>query len=175
MLYYKPMKLEDCIKLRDMDASQQIRRGWREVDGRLQLIDIDYFDPDWPNGFETHFNRLADTVRHYGAAYGAFDAQEKLKGFVALNRMDFGTHARYALLDQLFVSRESRGQGIGKALFFKAAETAWGWGADKLYLCAGSAEETIAFYHRLGCVFAQEIHTAFQESDPRDLQMEYVL
>lgn len=38
MLYYKPMKLEDCNKLRDMDASQKILRAWREVDGRLQLI-----------------------------------------------------------------------------------------------------------------------------------------
>ena len=113
MLYYKPMKLEDCIKLRDMDASQQILRAWREVDGCLQLIEIDYFDPGWPNGYETHFNRLAETVTNRGAAFGAFDAQLKLKGFVALNRMDFGIHARYALLDQLFVSRESRGQGIG--------------------------------------------------------------
>lgn len=49
------------------------------------------------------------------------------------------------------------------------------YGAEKLFLCAGSAENTIAFYHKLGCVVAAEKNEKLYEEDPRDIQLEYSL
>lgn len=49
------------------------------------------------------------------------------------------------------------------------------WNADKIYICAGSAEETIAFYHAIGCKEAEEINKELYESDTRDFQLEFSL
>ena len=81
----------------------------------------------------------------------------------------------YVLLDQLFVSNSYRGKGIGKKLFALCAEQAQQFGAKKLYLCAGSAENTIAFYGKMGCVLAAEPDRKLVEEDPRDIQLEYTL
>ena len=145
MIEFRVLEQEDCSKIKDIDASQYIGRAWREVEGTLQLVKIDYLDPSWPNGFETHYHNLVEAVIGPGTAVGAFDMQKKMIGFVALKGQLFGKTARYMLLDQLFISRESRGKGIGRQLFRIAADTASGLGADKLYICAGSDEENIAF------------------------------
>lgn len=171
MLTLKKMTLDQCHKINEMDASQYIGRAWREVDGDRKLIDIDYLDPTWPNGYEVHYENLKATVSTKGEAVGAFDEADRLIGFVTVNRMVFGQSTSYALLDQLFVSRESRGQGLGKRLFLAAVEIAQRFDVDYLFICAGSAEETIAFYRSLGCIEAIERHNGYYESDPRDLQM----
>ncbi|SCZ80041.1 GNAT family N-acetyltransferase [Acidaminobacter hydrogenoformans] len=175
MIEYRTLEQKDCSKIKDIDASQYIGRAWRKVEGQLQLVKIDYLDPSWPNGYETHYNNLLEAVEGDGAAVGAFDPQDKMLGFVALKGQLFGETARYMLLDQLFITREARGKGLGRQLFGIAAETARGLGAEKLYICAGSAEETIAFYHAVGCVAAVEINPELFDGDPRDLQLEYVL
>ena len=175
MLNIKTMALDQCAAINEIDASQYIGRAWRDVDGARQLVDINYFDPTWPNGFDTHYNNLRATILENGEALGAYDSSGKLLGFATVNRMNFGKTATFALLDQLFVTKEMRGKGIGKQLFLKATEIARKFGAEHLFICAGSAEETIAFYHALGCVDAIERHEGFYESDPRDFQLTYKL
>jgi GNAT superfamily N-acetyltransferase len=173
MLTYRKMTLTECDKINEMDAAQYIGRAWREVEGARKLIDIDYLDPTWPNGYDVHYNNLKSTISSEGEAVGAYDEADRLKGFVTVNRMTFGKSESYALLDQLFVSLESRGQGIGKRLFLAAVEIAKRFDVGYLFICAGSAEETIAFYRSLGCIDAPERHNDYYESDPRDLQMVY--
>lgn len=56
-----------------------------------------------------------------------------------------------------------------------SVDTAREWKADKIYICAGSAEETIAFYFAIGCQDAEEINTELYESDTRDIQLEFSL
>jgi len=175
MIEYRVLRLEDCNRISDIDASQFIGKAWRKVDGRLQLVEINYFDPSWPNGYETHLNNLVETVATAGLAVGAFDHRQKMIGFVAVRRNFFGTTARYVLLDQLFITRDARGKGTGRLLFAVAADGARQWGAEKLYICAGSAEETIAFYWALGCKSVVEVNEALFDGDPRDLQLEFVL
>lgn len=46
-------------------------------------------------------------------------------------------------------------------------------GADKLYTCAASAEDTIAFYKSMGWVNAKEINQELLEKDDRDIQLEF--
>lgn len=172
---YRKLVVEDCELINNMNPSQFIKRAWREVNGKRQLVEINYQDSDWPNGYEYHLNNLKATVLGDGEVVGAFDESNKLIGFATINRKFFGENYNYVLLDQLFITLEHRNKGIGKKLFLKVAKVAREWQADKIYICAGSAEETIAFYFALGCKEAVEINKELYEDDPRDFQLEFLL
>lgn len=174
-LLFRKLTVEDCERLIDIDASQFIRNAWREVDGSRRLVEINYQDPSWPEGYERHYGKLSATVHGEGEAIGAFDASNRLVGFATVNRAFFGEQYKYVLLDQLFITLEHRSKGIGKKLFSLAADVARAWNADKIYICAGSSEETLAFYFAIGCTEALEINQALYENDPRDYQLEYSL
>ena len=51
-----------------------------KVNGSRQLVEINYYDPDFPNGFENHMVVLMDAVITVGFAFGAFD-NDRLVGF----------------------------------------------------------------------------------------------
>ena len=174
-IIYRELLLEECKNINEMNPSQFIGRAWREVNGNLQLVEINYQDADWPNGYLHHYNNLRNTIIEGGSALGAFDSNNKLIGFATINREIFGDTYKYVLLDQLFITLERRGKGIGRQLFLLSAKVARTWNADKIYICAGSAEETIGFYHSIGCSSAVEINKQLFENDPRDFQMEYLL
>ncbi len=171
-IVYRSLKMDECRRIREMDVSQYIRRAWREVDNRRQLIEIDWLEPDFPNGYENHLANLENTIRSDGIALGAF-SESRLVGYCTVNPEFFGDISRYMLLDQLFIDRGFRGKGIGRALFMQAAARARARGADKLYICAGSSEDTVAFYIAIGCQEAAEVNQALYGMDRRDLQMEY--
>ena len=173
-ILYRQLEREECERIREIDASQYISRAWREFDGARRLVEINYHDPDFPNGYENHLAALRKTIETGGIALGAF-AGGKLIGFCCVNPDIFGEKYRYILLDQIFISLEHRGRGIGKQLFMQAAAEAKKFGAEKLYICAGSSEETIAFYRALGCDDAEEINQELYQGDTRDIQMEYTL
>ncbi|OAB38365.1 GNAT family N-acetyltransferase [Paenibacillus glacialis] len=172
---YRKLVVEDCKRINDMNPSQYIKKAWREVNGQRQLVEINYLDSDWANGYEHHFNSLKATILSEGDAVGAFDDSNRLMGFATINREFFGDNSNYVLLDQLFISLEHRNKGIGKKLFLIIAEIAKEWQADKIYICSGSAEETVAFYFALGCKETVEINKTLYEQDPRDFQLEYQL
>lgn len=172
---YRKLMIEECERINEMNPSQYIKRAWREVDGVRQLVEINYHDLDWPNGYEYHFKNLKATILSGGEAVGAFDDNNRLIGFATINREFFGEKFNYVLLDQLFISLDYRSKGIGKKLFMIIANKAKEWQADKIYICAGSAEETVAFYFAIGCKEAVEINKELFENDPRDFQLEFQL
>lgn len=172
-IVYRKLTPEECEKINEMNPSQYIGKAWREVDGKRQLVEINYHDIDWPNGCEYHYNNLRNTILNDGVAWGAFDNNDRLLGFATVNHNIFGEKFNYVLLDQLFITLEHRDKGIGKKLFMLCVETVKEWKAQKIYICAGSAEETIAFYFAIGCKEAMEINKSLYESDPRDYQLEF--
>lgn len=174
-IVYRKLVIEECNHINEMNPSQYIGKAWREIEGKRQLVEINYQDPDWPNGYEHHYNNLKRTILSGGSAIGAFDCNNRLLGFVTINPGFFGEKYNYVLLDQLFITLEHRGEGIGKNLFSLSADVAKEWNADKIYICAGSAEETIAFYFAIGCKEAIEVNKELYESDPRDFQLEFSL
>ena len=170
---YRPLALDECEQIRQIDASQYIARAWRKVEGALRLVNIDYLDPDFPEGIEQHICRLRTTIEQGGAAIGAFRSDGLLVGFATLNSPPFGVRHRYALMDQLFISQAFRRRGIGRKLLLYMASEARVRNVQKLYICAASAEETIAFYRSVGCVDALEINDALANADLRDIQLEF--
>lgn len=71
-IHCRRLELEESGRIREINASQYIRRANREVDEIRQLVDINYQDPDFPEGFENHLERLQKTIRSGGFACGAF-------------------------------------------------------------------------------------------------------
>lgn len=174
MYQYRELELREAERIAEIDATHFIKNVWRRnASGEYHLVEINWTDTELPNGFEWHLRRFKKTLENGGIAFGCFDV-EKLIGYAVMNGNIFSQQS-YVLLDQLFVSNSYRGKGIGKKLFALCAEQARLIGAKKLYLCAGSAENTIAFYGKMGCVLAAEPDRKLVEEDPRDIQLEYTL
>ena len=173
-IVYRQLRFAECERIQEINASHYIRRAWREVEGIRQLVEINYQDIDFPDGYENHLAALKRTIKSGGSAQGAFH-NNRLIGFCTVNPEVFGKTHKYVLLDQIFVSLEFRGKGIGKRMFLLSVDAASKFGAEKLYICAGSSEETIAFYRALGCNEADEINKELYMNDTRDIQMEYTV
>lgn len=176
LVEYRRLKLDEAERIAEIDATHFIKNVWRvnKETGEYCLVEINWTDKELPNGFEWHLRRFRETVKNGGAAFGCFE-DGTLIGYATVNKEVIGKQGQYVLLDQLFVSQNKRGKGIGKALFFQCAKQAKEYGAEKLFLCAGSSENTIAFYKALGCVPAAERNQVLYEEDPRDIQLEYYL
>ena len=174
MYQYRELQLQEAERIAEIDATHFIKNVWRkDASGEYHLVEINWTDTELPNGFEWHLRRFKEILENGGTAFGCFHGGE-LIGYATVNADVFGQQG-YVLLDQLFVSNTYRGKGIGNRLFALCAQQARQLGARKLYLCAGSAENTIAFYHRLDCGPAVEPDEDLAAEDPRDIQLEYVL
>lgn len=171
---YRKIEFHDANKINEIDASTYIKNAWRDVSGKKQLVAINYHEDGYPNDINEHIDALKSTIINQGFALGAY-LDNIMIGFVTLNKEIFGKTAKYVLLDQLFVSKPYRKLGIGKRLLKFSIDKAKAWSVDKIYICAGSSEDTIAFYNAMGCHMAKEINEDLSAEDPRDIQLEYVL
>ena len=156
-MVYRKLRIEEAERISEIDATDYIKNAWRfnDVTGEYNLVEINWTDKELPNGFEWHLKRLKDTLINGGTAFGCFE-KDLLIGYGTVNKEFIGKKEPYAVLDQLFVSKNQRGKGIGKTLFLMCAKQAKEYGAVKLFLCSASAENTIAFYKKVGCVPATE-------------------
>ena len=156
------------------DRTQIVRRCWRKQSGVWQLKDV-AFEEHWG---EADFARLSEELgqvaRSGGAVFAALESG-RMRGFAAVDSRRFGSRGQYLQLTDLHVSAESRGRGLGRALFARACAAARALGAETLYISAHSSEETQAFYRRMGCVEALEYEPHLTALEPCDCQLEYVL
>jgi N-acetylglutamate synthase-like GNAT family acetyltransferase len=173
-MLYRELELIEAEKIKMLDATCFVKNAWRYVDGEISLVAINWTDYELPNGLQWHIERLKKTIKTGGKVFGCFD-KNILVAYTTVNAELFGIESKKVLLEQLFVSKDYRNKGIGKELFCLCSAQAKKWGADKLYLCAGSSEDTIAFYNKLGCVNTSEINQQLYEEDPNDMQLEYQL
>lgn len=77
----------------------------------------------------------------------------KLLGTCTVNRIEHLAHnfARSAILEDVVVDADARGQGIGQALLSKAVERAHNWGCYKLALSSSHSREAAhRFYQQQG-------------------------
>lgn len=180
---YGSQRIEKTWNYDDSDSSysldhfvrhQQVKECWRNVNGQLKLVPIE-FEENW--SVEQCQKIAADVALHMEkdqTAIGVFYGEEVI-GFITVSHNIFGNTAKYVELVCFQVSEPYRGMGIGKALFYQACEEARRLGADKLYISAHSSKESQAAYKALGCVHAKEINQKLAEEEPCDVQLEYVL
>lgn len=146
----------------------------RKVNGTWIACPAPFID-DWTEkDYAFLIQCLRRTVLTGGLVCGGF-MEGKLKGFVSVEPGLFGCKGEYLDLSSLHVSVDCRRQGVGQALFTRAANWAREKGARKLYISAHSAVESQAFYRAMGCVDAMEINEAHVQQEPYDRQMEFNL
>lgn len=173
-MIYKELNMEQAEKIGDIDGECYIHKAWREVDGARTLVVIDWTDYELPKGLAWHIEHFKMSLSKGGKAIGCFD-KGLLVGYVVVNGEIFGNSAKYILLDQLFISKNYRNKGIGKRLFGIACKLAKDFKAEKIFICAGSSEDAVAFYFKLGCVEAAEVNEELYETDRNYYQLEYRL
>jgi len=174
MIEYRQLRENECERIEEIDPTTYVKRAWREVNGVKQWIDLNWLDEDFPAGYDVHLEALQTTFKTGGFAIGAFDTG-RLVGFCSVNQEAFGNQFKYVLLDQIFISKDHKRQGIGKKLFHLAVEKAKRWHVDKLYICSSSSEDTLAFYSALNCEEAKEVNQKLYEADVNDVQLEFDL
>ena len=86
---FRKIALEECQSINEINPSQYIGKAWREVDGKRQLVEINYQERDWPNGYEYHISHLKETILNRGSVIGAYNSNNKLLGFATINRQFF--------------------------------------------------------------------------------------
>lgn len=173
---YKKLGAENfsVTSLDGFERRQSVERCWRKVNGEYALLPVKYIE-DWTVEEKRALaRRMLDGVLQGGVLFGA-EADGRIIGFAYVDRALFGSGKQYCDLAEFYVSAPFRNMGIGKRLFMLACGAAAEFGAQKLYISAHSAEDSIAAYKKLGCVFATEINVRFAEKEPCDLQLEYVL
>ena len=153
---------------------QEVAECWRKRGGQWKLLPIAYVE-DWD--LDARRRRAEDILRcvEGGApAYGAW-VQGQVSGLAQLALPRFGSRKQYIDLARFHVSLPYRGRGIGGALFRLACQGARELGAERLYISAHSAQETMAAYRALGCAEAAEVNQLLAEKEPCDVPLEYVL
>ena len=150
-------------------SRQEVSACWRKRGGQWVLLPIAYIDACAPAAPE-----VLEALRAGSPAFGAWTGGQ-LAGFAILDRERFGSRGQYVDLAELHVSRPFRGRGIGRELFRMACQEARALGAERLYISAHSARETIAAYRAFGCVEAEEINWTLAKKEPCDVQLEYRL
>jgi predicted N-acetyltransferase YhbS len=144
-------------------------------DGKLVLKPKHYNMRGWPTGEPERYTPiLLDCFDRGGHFWGAF-AGELLVGVVVLENRFIGSAKDTLQMKFLHVSSNYRKQGLGKKLFFLAAEKALELEAKKLYISSAPSENTIDFYLNLGCVLATEINEELFALEPGDIHLEFNL
>ncbi len=172
----KKLTTADCHAdmLNGFERTQVITKAWVQTDGVWAIEDVCETE-DWDEGrLKEKSSEFADCIKSGGVVICAYRG-ESIVGLAYLLPRRFGDNAEYIQLRSLHVSGSCRNHGVGKRLFSAIADEARAMDAKKMYISANPSVDTIAFYHRVGCVDAVFIEQSIYLDTPEDRQMEYVL
>lgn len=172
----RALTLEDLppYALKDFQRYQVTRQVRYKEEGKYGIKD-DYFADQWTAAQKLRtVQNLCNCLELGGFVAGAIH-DGTLVGFANVENVPRGSSKQYLELCYIHVSREYRGQGLGKRLFCLCCEAARQRGAEKLYIGAHPAVETQEFYSALGCVPAEEVIEEILAREPLDIQLEYIL
>lgn len=116
---------------------------------------------------------LCQQIERGGATFAAY-AGNILVGFCCIDGYLLGTAVKYANLTMLFVDDCWKRKGIGKKLFHQVCKHAIKMGADKIFISAIPAFETVAFYMSMECEDANELILEYIDTE-NDRYLEYSL
>lgn len=162
-------KTNFCLESLDLyNRKQNVSKVYRNIDGEYKLVECNYIE-DWDLNEKRLIARRISSDDYI--TYLALD-NDKVVGFISLLKKLNGS---YMILDNMHVSNEYRGQGIGRSLFYKGIEEVRKAQAKALYISACSSEETIAFYKAMGSHLTNNPIKEMVDNEPFDLQMIYPL
>ncbi|MDE7261472.1 MAG: GNAT family N-acetyltransferase [Oscillospiraceae bacterium] len=163
----------DGAFLWDFDTYQCYHHMWVKEDGAWALRRTSVVR-QWNDSKKLQITRyLAWLLDNGGQVLGAY-AEDRLVGFLSLDKDFGGSGGQYLNLSMLFVDSRYRRQGVGKYLFADCVKRAAALGAKKLFISSIPAAETVAFYLAMGCADASEDIPEWVDM-PYDRYLEYTL
>jgi GNAT superfamily N-acetyltransferase len=123
---------------------------------------------------ETDTIKLRDCFDRGGVFLGDFQA-DRLIGVSVVDTKPIKAAPDYLQLLYLYVSRQARGQGVGRRLFEEAAAEARALGAKALYISAVPTENTVNFYLRRGSSLLAAPDPDLFAAEPEDIHLVYPL
>jgi predicted N-acetyltransferase YhbS len=155
-----------------IDRREVIDHVYHLEQGQLVRKPEHYDMQGWNPGEAEHYTPiLLDCFDRGGWFCGAFD-DGKLAGVAILDNKFIGRDKNQLQLKFLHISRDHRGQGLGKKLFQAAGEKARELGAKQMYISATPSENTVNFYMRLGAVVTDEPDPDLFALEPEDIHLE---
>ena len=166
---------EEIERIWTIDRGEVIEAVYQLQDGHLVLTPEHFDASGWPPGEqEVYAPILLDCCDRGGFFWGVIDGSE-LAAVAVLDNKRIGRNADQLQLKFLHVSRSHRGQGLGRTLFYKAAQKAKELNARQLYISATPSENTINFYLSLGCVVTRNPDPELFELEPEDIHLEFTI
>ena len=153
---------------------QEVKKCWKRNGDKYELYDNSYIRKWEESNKQSAIDSFAWCINHGGYVVAAF-IEQNIIGFANIDAELFGSNKQYALMGVMHVSFEYRNRGIGKRLFFVICELAKTLYAKKVYISAGSSEDTMAFYWQMGCVDAIEINQTLAKNEPHTIHLEFNL
>lgn len=175
MIQYQPLSHDDVPRIAEIDRAESIAEEYRVEDGRLVVVPRRLDAPSWSeDGLREYVERVRALLRRGGQALGAW-RRDRLVGFATLDVAGVGGDRSILQLDMLYVSRDSRGQGIGRRLTTALADRARELGATALYISATPTRGTVDAYLRLGARLAQNPDPTLFALEPDDVHLVFPL
>ncbi len=172
---FRPLTADDIRddRFHDFVRHQRVTECWRRIDGEWKIVPAEYTICWAPDTLVQRAAYVREVLQSGGWCIAAMRG-ESLIGMALLGRR-LGSRGQYIDLDSFHVSAPWRNRGIGKRLFSLACDEARRRGAEKLYISAHSAKETIAAYFALGCTHAAEIDPKHAADELCDMPLEFDL
>ena len=172
MLTERELSRDEINLVWTIDRREVIEGIYYLVGSALELR-AEYYDmPGWPDGEQEKYGPiLSDIFDRGGWFYGVFDSK-RLVAVAVLDSRFVGPHSEHCVLDFLHVSRDYRGQGLGRKLLVTSQEKARLLGAKWLYISATPSQRTVEFYLNQGCRVVSVPVPHLLALEPNDIHME---
>jgi GNAT superfamily N-acetyltransferase len=157
----------------NIDRAETITSAYRMVEGRLERDAVEWRVPNWrrrnegSHTLQSQIDGARELLDRGGILLGAF-VRRAVAG-LAIVVPEFEPHMSW--LAYLHVTRPSRHQGVGRALWDEAVAIAGTAGARSMYVSATPSGPTVDFYLGCGCRPVDEPHPALYELEPEDIHL----
>lgn len=184
-LWRRSLKIEYTIRefnIEDLDVDKfkiydryQVTRKKVEIKNKERIIKDIFFINKWAKDqIKALVEELKSDFLKASYIVGAFEKGQVI-AFAGIRKGFFGKENQYLQMPYMHVSKQFRGLGIGKAMFYKCVDKASDMGTGKIYISAHPAIETQKFYESLGCILAKEVNQKLKKLEPHDIQLEYII
>jgi GNAT superfamily N-acetyltransferase len=168
MVRIKHMSPEELSRVEEIDVSESGHLVYHYREGKIETE-----RQEWHRGYrnaaiwQNYIERWKAVLERGGVALGAFDG----KRLVGIAVLEYHLTEHMAHLVALFVSKDSRRQGIASQLTQEIMRLAKAHGASQIYVSATPSESAIGFYLSQGFVLAQQVHKDLYALEPEDLHL----
>ncbi|MFQ5976849.1 MAG: GNAT family N-acetyltransferase [Candidatus Heimdallarchaeota archaeon] len=174
-MQYHLMTKDELKRVAELDRREVIDAVYYYRDGALDLVPEHWDVPEWSSKEKQQkIEVLREIHNRNGTIFGAFD-ESSVAGVIALDSEYIGRNNDQLNLAELFVSKQYRKMGVGKALVALVTQKAREMGVKKLYVSATPSQNTVDFYMKRGFRLAQEVNPKLFELEPEDIHLELEL